>query len=551
MLNQPSNISPDEINGSGTVDLTQGVTISWQVSGDSPLYAYRIVFYQNNAASTQVMATAKTTLVNPFWGVNYKGETQFFSVTIPAVSFANAGMTNGNEYKFLLTQWYGPGASDYITQTTASLIECRAAPTLSINSIPNPLESRSYAITANYSQAQGDAVQYVRWQIATADNRAEPFLDTGRIRGTGELRVDYDGFFTGTTYSVMCTVETTMGVTVSTGWVDFSVSYPVGEPEGQVQACQLLDDSAVFVHWDQMAVAEGYSVYRRDSEESVLRKIADVDATTGQLRDYSIRSGHSYTYYIFPIGTLVYLTEPMVSDEVSVQLWMWSILEASVDENGVYHLVRDYLFRMGEGGVSEGQFSNNNVPQLLKNFTRFPTRQPETSNYLSGNVSGYIGSIDWSQGGYVDTVRQSERIFNLSTTTNALFLLDPKGHFLRIHTSDAISLTIRNRTRTMPQTMTVGWAEVGSTDGVSLIAAQGGQYYPTDTVAATTLRIDPQSGSLLWTRPASYQNGSMLVLNQETGTLIQDASGSFTQAEMTFTQETGLVTATIAEGGDD
>lgn len=551
MLNQPSNISPDEINGSGTVDLTQGVTISWQVSGDSPLYAYRIVFYQNNAASTQVMATAKTTLVNPFWGVNYKGETQFFSVTIPAAPFANAGMTNGNEYKFLITQWYGPGASDYITQTTASLIACRAAPTLSINSIPNPLDSSSYSITANYSQAQGDAVQYVRWQIATADNRAEPFLDTGRIRGTGELRVDYDGFFTGTTYSVMCTVETTMGVTVSTGWVDFAVSYAVGEPEGQVQACQLLDDSAVFVHWDQMAVAEGYSVYRRDSQESVLRKIADVDATTGQLRDYSIRSGHSYTYYIFPIGTLVYLTEPMVSDQVSVQLWMWSILEASVDENGVYHLVRDYLFRMGEGGVKEGQFSNNNAPQLLKNFTRYPTRQPETSNYLSGNVSGYIGFIDWSQGGYVDTVRQSERIFNLSTTTNALFLLDPKGHFLRIHTSDAISLSIRNRTKTMPQTMTVGWAEVGSTDGVSLIAAQGGEYYPTDTVAATTLRINPQSGALLWTTPASYRNGSQLILDQESGTLIQDASGSFTPAEMTFTQATGLVTATIAESGDD
>lgn len=551
MLNQPSNMSPDEINGSGTVDLTQGLTISWQVSGDSPLYAYRIVFYQNNAASTQVMATAKTTLVTPFWGVNYKGETQFFSATISAVLFASAGMTNGNEYKYLITQWYGPGASDYITQTTASLIECRAAPTLAIDSIPNPLTSRSCSITATYSQAQGDAVQYVRWQIATQDAQSEPFLDTGRIRGTGELRVDYDGFFTGTTYSVVCTVETVMGVTVSTGWVDFAVSYEVGEPQGQVQACQLSDDSAVFVHWDQMAVAEGYSVYRRDSQESVLRKIADVDATTGQLRDYSTRSGHIYTYYIFPIGALAYLTEPMVSDEVSVQFWMWSILEASADANGVYHLIRDYLFRMGEGGVKEGQFANNNAPQLLKNFTRYPTRQPETSNYLSGNVSGYIGSIDWSRGGYVDTVRQSERIFNLSTTTNALFLLDPKGHFLRIHTSDAISLTIRNRTRTMPQTMTVGWAEVGSTDGVSLVAAQGGQYYPTDTVAGTTLRVDPESGTLLWTIPASYRNGSQLILDQESGTLIQDASGSFTPAEMTFTQETGMVTATIAEGGDD
>ena len=104
MLNQPSNISPDEINGSGTVDLTQGVTISWQVSGDSPLYAYRIVFYQMNAASTQIAATNKVTLATPFWGINYKGETQFYSVSLPASFFSGVGMTNGNEYKYQITQ---------------------------------------------------------------------------------------------------------------------------------------------------------------------------------------------------------------------------------------------------------------------------------------------------------------------------------------------------------------------------------------------------------------------------------------------------------------
>ena len=40
MLNQPSNISPDEINGSGCVDISQDMDVSWQVSGDSPMSAY-------------------------------------------------------------------------------------------------------------------------------------------------------------------------------------------------------------------------------------------------------------------------------------------------------------------------------------------------------------------------------------------------------------------------------------------------------------------------------------------------------------------------------
>ena len=549
MLNQPSNISPDEINGSGTVDLTAGVTISWQVSGDSPMTGYQISFYLNNSDSTLIVSTGKVTLNTPFWGVNYKGETQFYSVTLASSFFSTASMTNGNEYKFTITQWYGSGASDYITQQTASLMACRSTPTLSINTIPSPLTSRSYSITAVYSQAQNDAVQYVRWQIATADAQDEPFLDTGRIRGTGQLQVDYDGFFTDTTYSVKCIVETVMGVTVTTGWVDFSVSYSVGEPQGQVQACQLADDCAVFVHWDQMDLAEGYSVYRLDSEESVLRKIADVDATTGQLRDYSARSGHIYTYYIFPIGTLAYLTEPMVSDPVSVQYWYWSILEAAQGTGGVYQVVRSHLFRMGEGGVKEGQFSNNNVPQLLKNFTPYPTRQPESANYLTGSVSGYIGTVDWSNGGYSDTVKQSDRIFALSTSSNTLFLLDPKGHFLQIHTSEAISMSVRTRSAVLPQTMTVGWAELGSTDGVSVISAPGGEYYPTDTVITTSITIEPQTGELTWTVPEPYRNGSILSLNTE-GSLIQNASGSFTAASMSMDQNTGIVTAEVSIGGD-
>ena len=545
MLNQPSNITPDEINGSGTVDLSAAVNISWQVSGDSAMTAYQITFYQNNASSTQIVTTGKITLGTPFWGVNYKGETQFYTATIPATTFSGAGMSNGNEYKFTITQWWGNGASDYVTQATASLIEGRASPTLSINAIPSPLTVRSYSITGTYSQAQGDPLAYVRWQIATTDNQDNPFLDTGKIRGTGQLQVDYDGFFTDTTYSVNLTVETQMGVTVSTGWVDFTVSYPVSEPQGQVQACQLFDDAGVYVHWDQMDLAEGYAVYRRNVNESVLMKIADVDATTGQLRDYSAKSGQSYIYYIFPIGTLAYLTEPMVSDAVPVQYWIWSILEAQADANGIYHLLRSYLFRMGEGGVKEGQFSNNNVPQLLKNFTRYPTRQPETSNYLTGNVSGYIGTVDWTQGGYKDTIAQSEAIFQLSTSQNALFLLDPKGHFLQIHTSEAISLSVKTRTMTLPQTMTVGWAEIGSTDQISVIAAPGGEYYPKDTVVGTSITINPQTGSLLWTTADEYKYGSVLSLNQATGALIQTASGSFTAADMELDQATGILKAEV------
>ena len=98
--------------------------------------------------------------------------------------------------------------------------------------------------------------------------------------------------------------------------------------------------------------------------------------------------------------------------------------------------------------------------------------------------------------------------------------------------------------------MTIGWAEIGSTDGVSVISAPGGEYYPTDTEIATSLTIDPASGTLLWTRSDSYRNGSMLSINSN-GALVQTADGSFSAASMSMDQSTGIVTATITEGGGD
>ena len=326
MLFQPSNISPDEINGSGCVDISQGLTVSWQVSGDSAMRAWQIDIYKNDAASTLLYSTGKTALAEPFWGVDYKGETQYFSTEIDAAALSGAGLANGNEYKLLITQWWSD--SDSIQQMTASLFLTRSTPAVVIGDIPSPLSTKAHSFTATYTQAQGDGLNWLRWRIAEADSKDAPFLDTGKISGTGQLRVDYDGFFTETEYAIICDVETANGIQASSGWVTFTVNYEVGAPEGSVTVCQLQNDSCVFIQWDKMDTAQGYSILRRKVGEQVLMKLADVDSTTGQLRDYGACSGQTYVYYVFPTGPLAYLTQPMVSDPIAVQFWFWAIIEA-------------------------------------------------------------------------------------------------------------------------------------------------------------------------------------------------------------------------------
>lgn len=537
MLFQPSNITPDEINGSGCFDATQGMSVSWQVNGDSAMTAYQIALFSNDAASTQLFSTGRVALATPFWGVNYKGQTQFFTAQITAAQLSGAGITNGNEYKMLITQWWS--ANDSITQTTASLFLTRSTPSVSINAIPSPLAAREYSFTGLYTQAEGDALKWVRWQIAVSGNEENPFYDSGEIGGTGELQTDYDGFFTGTDYAVKLSVETENGIQADSGWVSFSVSYEVTEPQGSVTVCQLQDSTAVFVQWTQQEAAQGYDIYRQEAGQSVLVKLASVDETTGQLRDYGAQSGKSYVYYVYPTGVLAYLTEPMVSEEIAVSFWFWSLIEASENADGSFSIEQMHLFRYGSGGVQEGTFSNNNSPQIQKNFTQYPTRQGETANFLSGSVSGYIGTIT-NEGGrrYADSLEQAAAFRALSTTENALFLLDPKGHFLRIATSGEITMTINHRSPVRPATVTVPWIEIDSTEGIALTATPSGTFYPVDNIIFTSVYVDPVSGVLYWVHDEDYQNGSVLKLVTESSYIVKEsatASGEIAS----FTTEVG------------
>ena len=540
MLYQPSNITPDELNGTGTIDSTEDVVVSWLVNGNSAMVAYQIAFTQNNAASTPVYSTGKVVLNTPFWGTNYEGTVETFSVTLSNLS--SYGMTNGNEYKMTITQWWS--ANDSVSPFTPAIVKTRAKPVVTMASIDNPLTDKEASFYATYYQAQSDNMKWVRWRIAYADDTANPFLDTGYIYGTGQLRVDYDGFLTDTVYSVNCTVESQNGVQATTGWVDFAVSYTLAASTGGATACQLADSSSVWVSWDMVESADGYSVMRQTVGENRLIKIADVESTAGQIRDYSARSGQSYIYYVFPEGILSYLTEPMKTEQVNVQYYYWAIVEAepSLDMKSTYSVIAAYYFRYN---TSEGQISNNNNPQISQNFTRYPTRQGTTSNYKTGTVSGYIGKRTKPNVEYVDTIAQSEALFELSNTENALFLIDPKGHFLRIHTAAATTLAVDTKSRQLPQTVTVSWVEIASTEGTHLVMYPGGDFYPVDRVIQTRVHIDLNTGSLMWETPDDYEGtGSVLSVNSD-GALIQNATGSFNAAVMEIEESTGILGADI------
>ena len=253
-LFQPTLIIPDVRSGlgSGVIDVTEDMVISWRINGQSALQSYSITIYTNNVASLQLYTTGQITTNCPAYGTSSDGEPQIFSHTIPAADLASALMYNGYEYKFIIKQWWGASDSESVTQSSASVFMTKAAPSLSIDAIGTSgvINTRYYTFTGTYTQAQGDILNWFRWRVAYANDVEHPLFDSGNITGTMDLSCYYDGFFPDSYYVVRLTAQTESGVDADTGWVNFSCSYSTQTSTNSVTAGCVGGTDAVLVEWD-------------------------------------------------------------------------------------------------------------------------------------------------------------------------------------------------------------------------------------------------------------------------------------------------------------
>lgn len=734
MLNQPINVIPSVLSGvgEGVIDATQPLTVSWQVSGNSPMLAYEIVIQQNTDESTQMYDSTKVTLANPFYGTNYKGVQQTFSAApITASALSTAGIVNGyaNGYKIIITQWWGATDDDSITQTSPSVFITRATPSVSINAIsPSPYNKKSISITGSYSQSDGDTISLTRWILTDDSNPSEPLVDTGDME-TQELQLDYDGLFSGGSYTVQLIIQTVNGVTASATPVTFSVSYAISEDFGAVTVCKpngkgyieiswesrssldgeesgtpvvedgklyldssssvLYENTPITTPWSmawrgsvsaldnqthnvlQMSDGEhdyvlsltsasatfsyngniiftetlpveypirdsdtlviaitptayyikqvtitggllpletlypsntlypsdvaqkinvysdeitytqtsitsvtlngeqtcdylwfesgefsdttisylmgdtyfepitdsgtlfmltfvnnnttayisgsggnllGASVYRKEYGKNSIEHLVDVDGERTVIRDYGAKSRTQYQYLIFEIGAETY-TAAYKTATITPQYNEYTLMECVYNENdGAYHVQAAYPFACN---LDQSSISNNNNPNLLQNFTRYPNRQPVYTLYKSGTLSALIGTVNQSKGTYTDSWTLADKISALSVSNNPKFLRDMKGAIWNIDTSAAIAMEVSNKNVFMPIKITIPWVEVGDANGCSIVSTPTDPVFELDEIYQTTMTVDTATGNLIWTVPDDYEGTKLSISNSE------------------------------------
>ena len=460
MLFQPTNIIPDIKSGIGlgVIDADSTMKISWQVNGDYPVMTgMSITIYLNDEASTQKYTTGKITFSTPFYGADALGQLQYYSYSIPPSTLASAGITNGHEYKMVITQYYSDGGAEAsVVQSSASVFATRSSPTFSLTPIPATVTSSSYSFSLAFSQAQGDTLDWVRYQIAQGSDTDEPIYDSGNIYGAAVYTCDYSGFRSGYNYSFRATGQTSSGILVTTGWNTFAVAYPVGDVTGEVTVGVEKNVNGVVIDWSALSTVSGQSrwaVFREQDGSGVLVRVADVGAAVRRTVDYGAASGQGpYDYLVIAASASALIGTPVRSPQIRPVFYRWTLLTALSQTDGSFLVTGQYHFKYNLEPVS---ISNNNAPSVMQNFTANPTVQPAPQNYRSGTLKSLIGSV--VNGRYSDSLKDREALMALSVSENPLFLKSSKGDVMRVRLNGAVTASANEKTESLAQTVSVPW----------------------------------------------------------------------------------------------
>lgn len=294
-LFQPTNITPSDLSGVGTIDALNDLPVTWQVNGtgNTPMTAYQIDIMMNDTESTLLYSTGQVALSDPFYGADAMGNPQYFTATINAAALAAAGVVNSkdNVYKLLITQWWSAG--EYVQQSSASVFIARETPSVSITNFSATITTVSYEFLGSYSQAQGDPIEWARWQISGSANN-DVLVDTGRIYGVGELKTSYDGFLNGNNYIIRLSGQTVNGAEFDTGWQTFVAEYDIEILDGAMTTCTRKDTDAVQVSFPTPLYTMGagggdYEIHQYIYEEEGPSDIVNVnDAVEGPLKSLTV-----------------------------------------------------------------------------------------------------------------------------------------------------------------------------------------------------------------------------------------------------------------------
>ena len=258
-----------------TIDVdAEKIPFSCIVDGNEAIKAWQIVIYDIND-DKKVYDTGQINLTSSFYPVDEKNRNVVFMKDLKAYPsiIANSFVNRAEAYYWTITLW---GSSGYSTTSYQEVFYANKEPDIRLNlNEGDTLTSRNYTFKATYEQKDEVQLKRYGWKITDTDS-GQILVDTitkNQIYGSADnIICNYDGFLSGSNYSVELYIETQNNTKV-TSFCRFSVFYATTFLSNDFNVETLKNEPAIMLDWSKILVIAGIL---KDAND----KVVTVDETT-------------------------------------------------------------------------------------------------------------------------------------------------------------------------------------------------------------------------------------------------------------------------------
>lgn len=207
----------------------------------------------------------------------------------------------------------------------------------------------------------------------------------------------------------------------------------------------------------------GWQIYRRDSNNSFLKKIAEVDKESLGIVDYLTANQTNYEYYVIPV-TEKQLGIILKSGSVKTCWWNWCLMSIKNVSDNIF--IPDEIWTF-DNNLSSGDIISNTDKTIYQNFTQYPKFSVGESNYISGNISCLLGNVDCKTNTYNETVEMMNAWKKFCISEKDMILKDRKGNMYKVVITDNSSKFL-DESSLQPSTISFSFTECGNIDNMTI-----------------------------------------------------------------------------------
>lgn len=240
MLYQPTFVTPYL----SAIDVTVANTFSFQIEGNQCV-AYRLKIFLLSNLAVAVYDTNKVTLSST------KYSTETIEIIVPS---SGNGMTNGNEYVWSVSLYETATSSAVISQIY--YFKALKTPVIDIDNFVSTVSEKSFEFTGTYSQEQNVSIKYFIFNLYNGYNE---LIETTDKVFSSDVKYSFDGFLSEQSYGIELIIENQENVIVTTGKMDFDVSYFSPSINSKANTEVLNNKSSIKITWDEQNQVFGKS----------------------------------------------------------------------------------------------------------------------------------------------------------------------------------------------------------------------------------------------------------------------------------------------------